>query len=63
MKIFPSSLISVGGQAEASPLQTPVAVVCREKGRNATLTEILAVFIDHSADTARGGTALPPPLL
>lgn len=33
------------------------------KGRNATLTEILAVLIDHSADRPLGGTALPPPSL
>lgn len=42
-------------------LQDPGTVVCREKGRNATLTEILAIFIDHSADTALGGTVLPLP--
>lgn len=65
-KIFPSSLISVGGRAEASPLaDTGRSCVPGEKkaGKKATLTEILAVFIDHSADTARGGTASPPPLL
>lgn len=33
------------------------------RGRNATLTELLAVFIDHSADRPVGGTASPPPLL
>lgn len=53
----------MGGEYKSNPLQEPVTVLCREKGRDATLTEILAVFIDHSADAAVGGTALPPPLL
>lgn len=52
-----------GWQVESYLLRKPLAVVCREKGRNATLTEMLAVFIDHSADRPLGGTALPPPLL